>query len=72
MTSTAHSSAPHTRFPGETGDLFNSQFIWLVLILLVLLTIGTVVAIGAIYYGDEIAVPSWNERSMPLPRTGSV
>jgi hypothetical protein len=51
----------------ESGDVFNSQAIWLLIVLLALTAIVTVVSFGVIYYGDDVAVPSWSERSVPRP-----
>lgn len=51
----------------EHGDVFNSQAIWLLIVLLALTAIVTLVSFGIIYYGDDVAVPSWDERSVPAP-----
>ncbi|HKE88405.1 MAG TPA: hypothetical protein VKB50_31830 [Vicinamibacterales bacterium] len=60
-------SREHPTLPEEGGDVFNSQAIWLLIVLLALTAIVTVVSFGVIYYGDDVAVPSWSERSVPRP-----
>ena len=60
-------SHDHSTLREERGDLFNSQAIWLLIVLLAITAILTVVSFGFIYYGDDVAVPSWNERSVPRP-----
>jgi hypothetical protein len=69
MASSAHSIAPHDPIREENGDLFDSAAVWLVIVLLVLATLGTVAGLGVIYYGDSVVAPSWDERSVPPART---
>jgi hypothetical protein len=69
MTPAVRSSAGHTSSSDEKGEVFDSQLIWAVIALLVLLTAATVIAIGAIYYGDDVHVPAWNEHSVPPAKT---
>lgn len=67
MASAAISSAEHSGSSSDTGDPFNSPLVWLCIVLLVLLTIGTAVGIGLIYYGDDVHAPGWSEHSVPPP-----
>ena len=53
----------------ENGDLFNSQAVWLVIVVLALLTIATLVGFALIYYGDDVAQPLWDEHSVPAAET---
>ena len=53
----------------DNGDPFTDPGMWVVLITLALLAILSFGAVAAVYYGDEVAVPSWNEHSVPPPRT---
>ena len=69
MASTAVSGAGHSTATVEKGDLFNSPLVWLVIVLMTLLTIATVIGFGFIYYGDDVQVPAWDERSVPRPTT---
>ena len=52
----------------ERGDPFTDPGMWLVLLALALLVILAVGEVVAVYYGAEVARPSWNEHSMPQPR----
>jgi hypothetical protein len=52
----------------ERGDPFTDPGMWLVLFALALLVLLAAGEIAAVIYGDEVARPSWNEHSMPLPR----
>ena len=52
----------------ERGDPFTDPGMWLILLALALLVLLVVGEIVAVYYGDEVARPSWNEHSMPQPR----
>jgi hypothetical protein len=45
------------------------NFVKLVLILAVLFVLSQVAGLAAIYWGDEYVRPSWNEHSVPAPRT---
>jgi hypothetical protein len=70
MASFSHSvAAPDAAARRETGDLFDSLAVWLVIALLVVTLLGSVVGLMLIYYGDSIAAPSWDERSVPAART---
>jgi hypothetical protein len=50
------------------GDPFEDVGMGVVALLLVLLLLGSAIGFAAIYYGDDVAKPSWNERTAPLPR----
>jgi len=63
------SSATQPTLRGENGDLFNSQLVWLVIVLLALFTLATAAGIAAIYYGDDVAKPAWGSHSVPPPTT---
>jgi hypothetical protein len=52
----------------ERGDPFTDPGMWLILLALALLVLLAVGEIVAVYYGDEVVRPSWNEHSMPQPR----
>jgi hypothetical protein len=54
--------------PNE-GDPFTDPGMWVVLITVVLLAIFSLSAVAAVYYGDEVAVPSWNEHAVPPVKT---
>jgi len=69
MTPAVRSSSGQPSSSDESGEVFDSQLIWAVIALLALLTAATVVAIGAIYYGDDVHVPAWNEHSVPPVKT---
>jgi hypothetical protein len=64
-------SAPATRpvIVDRDGDVFHDPGIWLVMILLALLTAVSLIGLALIYYGDSVAVPSWNERAVPIVTT---
>jgi len=51
----------------NVGDPFDNGGMWLVFAMLALLGLLTFVGLGAIYYGDSVASPSWGERSTPPP-----
>ncbi len=57
-------SSPRTE--GD-GDVFQDLVIRAVMLLLVFSIVMTLLGFTAIYYADEYAVPSWNERSVPAP-----
>jgi hypothetical protein len=69
MASSAHSVAVPDAARRETGDLFDSTAVWLVIALLVLTMIGSIAGLMLIYYGDSVAVPAWDERSVPAATT---
>ena len=45
------------------------QVVEMLLILVVLFVLSQMAGLAAIYWGDEYAVPAWDERSVPAPRT---
>ena len=49
----------------QDADVFHDLGIWIVMVLMAVLVMASLVGLAAIYYGDSIAVPSWNERSVP-------
>jgi hypothetical protein len=51
----------------ETGRLRRVLFV--VALLALLYVVGNIAAFAAIYWGDDYAVPSWNENSVPPPKT---
>ena len=53
----------------ESGDLFDSAAVWLVIALLVVTLLASIAGVLLIYYGDSVAMPSWNERSVPAATT---
>jgi hypothetical protein len=53
----------------QDADVFHDLGIWIVMVLMALLMMASLVGLAAIYYGDSIAVPSWNERSVPAAIT---
>ena len=53
----------------NSGDPFSDPLMRIVMIALLLLVIVGVFATAAIYYGDDVAVPSWNEHAVPAPET---
>jgi len=65
MASSAHSVTVPDAVGRETGDLFDSAAVWLVIVLLVLTLIASIAGLMLIYYGDSVAVPAWDERSVP-------
>ena len=69
MAQVTSSSATQPSLRGEDGDLFNSQLVWFVIVLMVLFTLATVAGIAAIYYGDDIVKPAWGSHSVPPPTT---
>jgi len=70
MASSAHSvAAPDAGARRENGDLFDSLAVWLVIALLVVTLLGSIVGLMLIYFGDSIAAPSWDERSVPAATT---
>jgi hypothetical protein len=70
MASSAHSvAAPDAAARRENGDLFDSLAVWLVIALLVVTLFGSVAGLMLIYFGDSVAVPSWDERSVPAATT---
>jgi hypothetical protein len=68
MASFAHSIPGHTTAGQENGDLFDSLAVWLVIALMVVTLVASVAGLAFIYYGDSVAQPSWDERSVPAPR----
>ena len=70
MASSPHSIAAHTAAGQENGDLFDSLAVWLVIVLMVITLIGTVAGLALIYYGDSVAMPPWDQRSVPAPTLG--
>jgi len=50
------------------GDPFDNPGVWVVVVLIVVVTLATAAGLGAVYYGDEVAQPSWNTHSVPAPR----
>jgi len=69
MASSAHSVAAPDGARRETGDLFDSVAVWVVIVLLVLTMIGSIAGLMLIYYGDSVAAPAWDERSVPPATT---
>jgi hypothetical protein len=69
MASSAYPIAGHDAVREESGDLFDSAAVWLVIVLMVLATLGTAAGLAVIYFGDSVAAPAWDERSVPAPRT---
>jgi hypothetical protein len=66
MTPTAtHSAYQDATLEDQDADVFHDPGIWIVMVLMALLMMEFLVGLAAIYYGDSIAVPSWNERSVP-------
>jgi hypothetical protein len=70
MASSDCSIVPHDPAREENGDLFDSLAVWLVIALMVVTVIGTVAGLTLIYYGDSVAVPPWDQRSVPAPTLG--
>ena len=70
MASFPHSIGAHTAVAEENGDLFDSLALWLVIALMVVTVIGTLAGLTLIYYGDSVAVPPWDQRSVPAPTLG--
>ena len=54
--------------PTEENEYFR-QGVGFLLILAVLFVLSQLAGLAAIYVGDEFTSPSWNEHSVPLPRT---
>jgi hypothetical protein len=70
MASSAHPIAEPTAVGQENGDLFDSLAVWLVIALMVVTLIGTVAGLTLVYYGGSVAVPPWDQRSVPAPKIG--
>jgi hypothetical protein len=45
------------------GDPFHDGMMGVVALLMALFLLGSVLGFAAIYYGDDVARPSWNERT---------
>jgi hypothetical protein len=67
VASSVHSASVPDAVRQDAGDLFDSLAVWLVIALLVLTMIGSIGGLLLIYYGDSVAVPAWDERSVPAP-----
>jgi hypothetical protein len=63
----AHTHSIDTGIGGVNDDVFHDVGMGIVVALLALVMLITLLGIGLVYYGDSIAVPSWNERSVPPP-----
>ena len=55
-------------YDDDTGDPFTDRAVRLVVAALILLALLTLGGTALIYYGASVAVPSWNERSVPGPK----
>ncbi len=53
--------------PFEDGDAFHDPGMWVVLGALALVGMLMFVGLTVVYYGDSVATPPWNERSVPSP-----
>ena len=51
------------------GDAFHDPGIGLVIIALTLLAVGSLLALVCIDYGDDVAVPAWDEHAVPTVTT---
>ena len=49
-------------------DVFHDIGMWIVIVVLAIVKLITFIGIGFVYYGDSVARPSWNERSVPPPK----
>ena len=69
MIPATHRSAERPTLYEENGDLFNSQAVWLVIVVLALVAVVTLVGFALIYYGDDVATQPWDERAVPAAST---
>jgi hypothetical protein len=60
-----HSITPVLTHVEVNADPFHDRGMWVVLLAFALLAIASLGALVAAYYGDSVAVPSWNEYSVP-------
>jgi hypothetical protein len=66
MTPTAtHTTYRDATLEEQDADVFHDLGIWIVMVLIAMLMMASLLGLAAIYYGDSMAVPSWNERSVP-------
>ena len=65
--------AQHTRSINEAtisyanDDVFHDVGMGIVVLLLSIVMLISILGVGVIYYGDSVAVPAWDERSVPAP-----
>jgi hypothetical protein len=50
------------------GDPFDDVMMGVVALMLALLLLVSAIGFAVVYYGDEVAKPSWNARTEPLPQ----
>ena len=51
------------------GDPFHDVLMGVVALLMALLLLGSAIGFAAIWYGDDVVRPSWNDRASSLPRS---
>ena len=65
--------AQHTRSINEAtisyanDDVFHDVGMGIVVLLLTIVMLISILGVGVIYYGDSVAVPAWDEQSVPAP-----
>ena len=65
--------AQHTRSINEAtisyanDDVFHDVGMGIVVLLLTIVMLISILGVGVIYYGDSVAVPAWDEKSVPAP-----
>jgi len=65
--------AQHTRSINEAtisyanDDVFHDVGMGIVVLLLSIVMLISILGVGVIYYGDSVAVPAWDEKSVPAP-----